>query len=144
MNYIREAKEFLMNYKDYCIANDNLKDKLNLLKTELEGYKPVIISGTPRGSSSSTDDKLCNLIFERDKIKEYLEVNSAKLTNCESILNNLPEEYRKILILSYVEYRSETEIMMDLHMSERTYYRRKEEAIRCLARQLFGITVSGY
>lgn len=144
MNYIREAKEFLMNYKDYRIANDNLEDKLNILNTELEGHKPVNLLETPRASSNSFDDRLCNLIFERDKTKEYLEANSAKLTNCESILNNLPEEYRKILILSYVEYRTETEIMMDLHMSERTYYRRKEEAIRCLARQLFGITVSGY
>lgn len=144
MNYIREAKEFLMNYKDYRIANNNLEDKLNTLNTDLEGHKPINISGTPGTSSYSFDDRLCNLIFERDKTKEYLETNSAKLTNCENILNNLPEEYRKILIFSYVEYRTETEIMMDLHMSERTYYRRKEEAIKCLARQLFGITVSGY
>lgn len=145
MDYVREAREFLYNYRDYKIANDNLRDRLRKLDNELEGYKPINYSDMPHGSNGDNpDDKLCNLIFFRDRTKEQLELNIEQLESFENILSNLKEEYRIILLKSYVEELPETIILKDINMSRRTYFREKGKAIRSLARQLFGIKVSGY
>lgn len=146
MNYVREAREFLESYRDYEKANENLRNKLKDLNTRLEGYKPIDYSGMPHGSGDAEpDDKLCNMIFERDKTKECLLTNIREVNKCEHIINNLSVEEKKILMMTYVDNNGETPetyIMKELNMSRRTYYRYKGHAIRKLARQLFGIKAS--
>lgn len=144
MNYIWEAKDFLKHFREYENADKNLNDKLKKLNTELEGYKPINYSDMPHGSSETTDDQLCNMIFERDFTKECLMSNKNKINECKQILNNLNEEYKKILILSCIDELPETEIMQKLNISRANYFRKKNEALRTLAKNLFGIKVSGY
>lgn len=145
MNYIWEAKDFLRHYREYENANKNLTDKLNRLNAELEGYKPIDYSGMPHGSDeASPDDKLCNMIFERDVTKKCLQENKIKIDDCKKILDGLNEEQRKILTMSYIDEQPEVEIIKKLNLSRRTYFRCKGEALRSLARQLFGIKASGY
>lgn len=145
MNYIWEAKDFLKHYREYENANKNLIDKLNKLNAELEGYKPINYSDMPHGSGeASPDDKLCNMIFERDVTKNCLVVNKNEINDCEKILCGLNEEQRKILTMSYIDELPEIQIMHKLNVSRANYFRKKGEALRSLARQLFGIKVSGY
>lgn len=143
MDYIYEAKEFLKNYRSYKRADKNLKDKLVDLETALEGYKPINVNGMPGATAENPDDRICNLIFERDKTKEAYEANRQLLEKAEKVLQSMDKELRDILIMSYVEEECDTSIMNGLHMSERTYYREKGRAIRQLARELWGIKAAG-
>lgn len=145
MDYLGEAKDFLKNYKYYKIASKNLQNKLNELVSKLEGYKSVVYSDMPSGKSGAApDDRLCNMIFEKDRISELLKENKSKISEIETILSNLSDDHRNILIKAYINEESEVQITMDLCISRRTYYRYKNDAIRELARQLFGIKTDGY
>lgn len=142
MDYVREAKEFLKNYRDYVIAQENLKDRLKELNTTMNNCKMIDYSGMPRAQSTEPDDRICNLIFERDETKKCLEENTAMLEKAKKIIANLTKEQQQILELSYIAEDTDTAISLRLHMSPRTFYRAKSEAIRTLARQLWGISAS--
>lgn len=145
MNYIWEAKDFLKHYREYENANKNLIDKLSKLNAGLEGYKPINYSDMPHGSGeASPDDKLCNMIFERDVTKNCLKENKIKIDDCEKIIAGLDEECKNILTMSCIDELPEIQIMHKLNISRANYFRKKGEALRSLARQLFGIKVSGY
>ena len=141
MNYIHEAKEFLRQYKNLRIANDNLRDKIAMLRTELEGYKPVNSSGMPGGGSSSPDDSLCNLIFERDRNIEALQANSLRLSKATAILNKLDKESLDILKLSFIESeeKTDTEIAKELGIGRTTLNEKRRRALKEFSIQLFGI-----
>lgn len=144
MDYIYEAKEFLKNYRSYKRADKNLKDKLVDLETALEGYKPINVNGMPGATAENPDDRICNLIFERDKTKEAYEANRQLLEKAEKVLQSMDKELRDILIMSYVEELFENDIMKKLNISRPTYFRMKGRAIRQLARELWGIKAAGY
>lgn len=142
MNYVREAIEYLRNYGDLKIAQENLEDKLHELNGSLEGYKEVNNSGMPGGGSAGApDDKVCNLIFIRDRTTESLIETNNTIMKIDYILSKLGEEERKIIISSYAEEKSDLLIAEELNISRRTFYRYRGEAIRKLAVQLFGIQV---
>jgi RNA polymerase sigma factor (sigma-70 family) len=141
MNYIREAIEFLRNYQDLNIAAENLMDKLNELNAALEGYKEINVTGMPGGSAKAQDDAVCNLIFQRDKAVEHLEETKKAISKIDNALSKLSEEERKILVMSYSQEMTDTQISDELNISRRTFYRYRSEAIRKLAIQLFGIQV---
>jgi RNA polymerase sigma factor (sigma-70 family) len=142
MNYIREAIDYLRNYQDLKIAAENLEDKINELNGSLEGYKEINNSGMPGGGGSSApDDAICNLIFQRDKSIENLDDTNKAIVKIENALSKLSEEEKKILIKSYSQEMTDTQISDELNISRRTFYRYRSEAIRKLAVQLFGIQV---
>ena len=146
MDYVREAKDFLRNYRDYTISLENMKHRLQELETELEGYKPTSYSGMPSGSGGDdeVDDRLCNLIFARDRTSQQLVETQEIVDKYEAIVDNLKDEYKKILVLSFIEEKPDILIMDELFLSRTSYFRKKGEAIRCFARQLHGIKASGY
>lgn len=144
MNYIREASEYLRNYKNLKVANQNLADEVMKLKEDLSGYKAIKYSDMPAGGSSVVpDDAICNLMFRLDKTKEQLAENKKALARIEKSLSQLTDEERKVLEAYYVDELSDVEATQKLHMSRATFYRVKGKAIRTLAVQLFGIKVIG-
>lgn len=145
MNYMLETEHFLRNYKDYEVANTNMANKLMEIDAELEGCKSIQISDMPHGGSGNEpDERMFNLIFERDKTKELLKKNKTKLTRAKSIIKNLDEEQQIMLRMAFLEDISEEEILTRLNISRRTYYRMKNAALKRLGRQLYGISVDGY
>lgn len=144
MDYIYEAKEFLKNYRTYKRADENLRDKLGDLDTALEGYKPTDLSGMPGAAAENPDDRICNLIFERDKTKEAYEANRQLLEKAEKILQGMDKDLREILVMAYVDEMFETDIVKKLCLSRPTYFRIKGKAIRQLAREIWGIKAAGY
>ncbi len=139
MNYITEAIEYLTHYKELDIANDNIKLRIKEVEGELESCKGAIYSDMPKGSKTMPDDRICNLIFQRDRLKEIQEENKLKLNTIESMFNKLEDEYKNILTISYVERKNEMAILDELNMSRATYYRIRSKAIKSFAIQLFGI-----
>lgn len=139
MNYITEAIEYLTHYKDLDIANDNIELRIKEVESELEGCKGAVYSDMPKGSKAMPDDRICNLIFQKDRLKELHEENKLKLSQLENMFNKLEDEYRDILKLSYVERKNEMSILDELSMSRATYYRLRTKAIKSFAIQLFGI-----
>lgn len=141
MNYIREASEYLKNYRNLKIAHENLVDEVTKLKADLSGYKAINYSDMPHGTSIVPDDTICNLMFRFDKTKEQLAENKKALARIEKSLSQLTDEERKVLEAYYVDELSDVEAAQKLHMSRATFYRVKGKAIRTLAVQLFGIKV---
>lgn len=140
MNYIREATDYLKHYRELKKANENLENRLKQIKAELEGYKPIDYSGMPHGSGSAApDDKICNLIFERDNLEKLLKENRLKVSEIEEVFNGLNDEFREVLKLAYIEEQPDVIICNKLGMSRSTYYRTRGKAQRSLAIQLFGI-----
>lgn len=143
MNYIYEAKELLKGYSDYKNANKNLSERLEKLNADLQNVKAISYDDMPHGSSANPDDKLCNMIFERDRTITLLKKNQNEIDRIDEIINNLDAEHKDVLIMAYVEDLPEIVIINKLNIARRTFYRYKGEAIRSLARQYFGIKVSG-
>lgn len=141
MNYIRETIEYLRNYDNIMNATVNLQERLMELEAALDGYKAIDYSGMPKGGSTAHDDRLCNLIFNRDRTLELLNANLDAELKIKDVIDKLDEETKKILVMAYIQNKGENKIMSDLSVSRRTYYRMKNEAIRKLAVQLFGIRV---
>ncbi|ERK31568.1 sigma factor-like helix-turn-helix DNA-binding protein [Clostridium intestinale] len=141
MNYIHEAKEFLRHYKDLKIANENLRYKITELNSKLSEIKSMQITDMPHGGGGELpDDKLCNIVFERDKNIEALQKNSLILTRSTAILNKLEEEYRKVLILSFIENeRTDTEIARELNVTRPTLNDKRRKALKKFSIQLYGI-----
>ncbi|QLY82247.1 sigma-70 family RNA polymerase sigma factor [Clostridium intestinale] len=141
MNYIHEAKEFLRHYKDIKIANENLRYKIKELNSRLGEVKSMTISDMPKGGGGELpDDKLCNIVFERDKNIEALQKNSLTLTKATTILNKLDEESRKVLILSFIEDdKTDTEIARELKITRPTLNEKRKKALKKFSIQLYGI-----
>jgi DNA-directed RNA polymerase specialized sigma subunit len=145
MNFLYETQERLTNYEDCKHANLNLKNRLSQLNQELEGYKPIIMSDMPSGGGSvEPDDRICNLIYERDRTKEMLEKNTNQLKNFDIAFNQLPEEDRKILTMAFIKQVDESTIVKNLNVSRNTYFRERKKVLKRFARKLHGIVVDGY
>lgn len=122
---LKVANDFLKHYREYENANKSLVDKLNKLNAGLEGYKLIDYSEMSHGSGeASPDDKLCNMIFERDVTKKYLKENEVKIDGCEKILAGLDEDYKKILTMSYIDELPEIKIMHKLNVSRANYFKK--------------------
>jgi DNA-directed RNA polymerase specialized sigma subunit len=145
MNYIYETEAFMRNLNDYEQANTNLLTRLSEINTQLEGYKSQQISDMPHGGSGAEpDDKICNLIFEKDRVTELLKKNQKKLNAAQKALTNMDDNQRKMLKMSFDDSFNEEDILSTFNISRRTYYRMKNNAIRKIGRQLWGISVDGY
>ncbi|KEH98252.1 DUF1492 domain-containing protein [Clostridium massiliodielmoense] len=146
MNYINEAIEYLTSYNDLKIAIKNLKSKENLLKENLEDIKSMSLDGMPKASKVEPDDRIVNIIFKLDQIRNYIKETEGKTKDIDNVLENFRkndggEEYEKILRFWYIEEWSKVRMAQEFNCSERQLYRMRSKAIRKLAIQLFGIKV---
>jgi Protein of unknown function (DUF1492). len=139
MDYIREAVTYLENYENLLVARKHLQEKVLELKENLVSIKGVSYSDLPKGKSIAPDDPMFNRIFELDKSIKLFEENEEALKDIKKSLEDLPGESKRIIQLWYIQRKSETEVLMTLNMSRRTFYRLKSQAVRIFAVQLFGI-----
>lgn len=146
MDYINEAVEYLINYKDLKMAFENLKDKEERLRFDLENLRAVNYDGMPKGNSVVSDDVLVNTIFKLQQTRVQFKETEDKIEKIDNVLKNLNQNessknYEEILRLWFIEEWPKQKMTLKFNCSERQLYRLKAKAIRKLAIQLFGINV---
>lgn len=140
MDYIREAAEYLKNYDNLLVARRRLTEKITMLKENLSSIKAISYSDMPKGNSKGvSDDGLVNKIFELNESIKLFEENEQAIKATERSLEDLQEDFKKIIWSWYVEEKTETQMLNELNVSRATFYRLKSQAIRIFAIQLFGV-----
>lgn len=141
MNYIREAEEILNHYRDLQIANTNLEERLEEIYAQLNDAKAIEISDMPKGGgNNSPDDRICNLIYQRDETEHNLQINRNTLHKIEEILEKLGSENKEILLESFDDIgKTDSSIAKSLGISRTTLIQKRGKALKKFAVQLFGI-----
>lgn len=138
MNYIKEAEIYLKEYYDFSKSLGNIILELDSIEKEMTSIKSMNYSDVPASGSVNPDDRLVNLIFKKQVKQEAYEMTSSKINLIDSILESMGED-GVLLRRLYIDGDIHFKIYNDLGLSERSFYRRKCEAIRKFAIQLFGI-----
>lgn len=138
MNYISEIIIIIKNYNNLKIAQENLKDKLRDINTKLEGYKSINY-GNIHGSGAGANDKILNLLFEKNKTLEAYKENKITLNKLNKIFSGLSQDEKEVLLHAYIEDKTDTEIAKELDISRKTLNDKKRKAIKKLAVQYWGI-----
>lgn len=141
MDYIKESVEWLKNYNRLKSSIETMALELKDLNMELNqmGYKPIDYSGMPHGNYKIPDDEVCNRIVERDKKAKAIQETKDKIEKLDLILSKLDAEEREILKAKFIDGLSYEEMSNQLHLSFATITRKKNEGLRNLALQLWGI-----
>lgn len=138
MNYLKEAETYLKEYYDFRKALNSIKVELDGIEKELTSVKSTSYDGIPGGGSSSSDDRIVNLIFKKQVKEEAFVITEQKINHIDSILEQMGED-GIILRRCYIDGDMHFRIYNDLNLSERTFYSRKASAIRKFSIQLFGL-----
>lgn len=141
MDYIRESIEWLKKYNRLKSSIETMALELKDLNVELDqmGYKPIDYSGMPHGNYKIPDDEICNRIVKRDKKDKAIQETKEKIEKLDLILSKLDLEEREILKAKFIDGLSYEEMSKQLNLSFATITRKKNEGLRNLALQLWGI-----
>ena len=141
MNYINESIELLENYKMLKGSIKSMESELAYLNIELNemGYKPINYNGMPHGNYKIPDDEICNRIVRRDKKERALKETKAKVERIDLILTKLDSEEKDVLIAKFIHGKSYEVISDELHLSFASITRRKNDGLKNLSLQLWGI-----
>lgn len=144
MDYIKEAEWYLRNYRDLKMAVTTIEDELDYLEEELTGAKAIDYSGMPSGGGSALpDDRLVNLLYQKQVKQKTLDLTKLKVKHIETIFNNLGAKDEELLKAFYLDNLRGNELEGQFALSERQVYNRKKIAIKRFAIQLFGIKAVG-
>lgn len=142
MNYIKETVNILKNMENLKKAEENLKYQIIEVRSELKSTKSLIITDMPKGSSSSPDDRTCNLIFKEKQLLKNLKETQIKIAKVNKLFKGLSEEERLLLEKVYgedSELKTDTDIAKELGISRVTLSNKKSRVTKKLAIQLWGI-----
>lgn len=144
MDYIKEAEGYLRSYRDLKQSIELIKGEIEYLNEELSGIKAIDYSGMPSGGGSTLpDDRVVNLLYQKQVKQKALESTILKVNHIENIFINLGEKDEKILKAFYLDHLRGIELEGKFGVSERHAYNLKKTAIKRFAIQLFGIKVVG-
>ncbi len=141
MDYIKESVEWLKNYNRLKSSIETMTLELNDLNIELNqmGYKPIDYSGMPHGNYKIPDDEVCNRIVKRDKKAKAIQETKERVGKLDLILSKLDVEERAILKAKFIDGLSYEDMSKQLNLSFATITRKKNEGLRNLSLQLWGI-----
>ncbi|KGK88023.1 hypothetical protein [Clostridium sp. HMP27] len=145
MDYIKEAEGYLRNYTDLTDAVENLEKELEFLEEEITGAKAIDYSGMPGGGGAALpDDRLVNLLYQKQIKEKSLELTKKKIKLIDSVLSQMAvgegnEQDEKVLRKFFIDNIRGQALEKEFGVSERHVYRMKGKAIRRFAIQIFGI-----
>lgn len=146
MDYVREAIEYLKSYNDLARAKENLMTDIRELKA-VTGEISANLDGMPHGGGGSGyDDRVINKLYRLQVAEENYKETVKNMTKIEKVLDDLNEGFDnelhgKLLRMWFIENKTKEDIADELFISVRHVFRIKNQAIRRLAIQLFGIRV---
>lgn len=142
MNYKQAALEDLRNHEKRKDALLNIKDRISALQAQYEASKTTTFGSEPvSGGASQTEDRWINNIMERERLKVAYGATKRLVDIVERGLANLTTEQQAILMAlatSPRKYDAE-KIFASLNISERTFYREKDIALRNFTLSMYGV-----
>jgi DNA-directed RNA polymerase specialized sigma subunit len=149
MDYVKEAEGYLRSYPDLVESIENINKELEYLEEEITGAKAIDYSGMPGGGGASLpDDRLVNLLYQKQIKERALDLTKKKIQHIDSILTQLSEgegneQDEKVLRKFFIENLRGQALEKEFGVSERHVYRMKGKAIRRFAIQFFGVKIHG-
>lgn len=148
MNYIREAENVLLYYKDLFRSIENIgREIARLARTQGPGNLTAVSNDITGIVGSGKHDEAINAIYKIQVLTRNRESTQAELSEVEKILGEISKEpgceyYGPVLRKWYIERVPKEEIARKIGLSSTSrasVYDIKGKAIRKFAVTLFGI-----
>ncbi|MBE6912105.1 MAG: DUF1492 domain-containing protein [Ruminococcaceae bacterium] len=136
---VDELSKLNQNYASVKIIKDRIAEIEEKLKSSGGGSGGAVPNG---GGGNKTEQKWLSLIASKDDEKRRLEGVIRSIRRVEAALKAIPEIEAKILRKAYADGRHMEDIAREEHMSNRTVYRVRREAIIKFTRVYFGTVVT--
>lgn len=139
MNYFKAAEQVLGSIPTLKKALENLQKREQRLIEQGKPREPGAIDyNKPFTDSHYVSDTL-NELLELSECSKNISETQRKLAELENILNQLNEEYKKVVVLWYVEKCSKEAIMEELYVeSLTTVYNLRNKAVAEFALLYYG------
>ena len=139
MNYFKAAEQVLGSIPTLKKALENLQKREQRLIEQGKPREPGAIDyNKPFTDSHYLSDTL-NELLELSECSKNIAETQRKLAELENIIDQLNEEYKKVVVLWYVEKRSKEAIMEELYVeSLTTVYNLRNKAVAEFALLYYG------
>lgn len=139
MNYFKAAEQVLGSIPTLKKALENLQKREQRLIEQGKPREPGAIDyNKPFADSHYVSDTL-NELLELSECSKNIAETQRKLAELENIIDQLNEEYKKVVVLWYVEKRSKEAIMEELYVeSLTTVYNLRNKAVAEFALLYYG------
>ena len=139
MNYFKAAEQLLGSIPTLKRALENLQKREQRLIEQGKPREPGAIDyNKPFTDSHYVSDTL-NELLELSECSKNIAETQRKLAELENIIDQLNEEYKKVVVLWYVEKRSKEAIMEELYVeSLTTVYNLRNRAVAEFALLYYG------
>lgn len=139
MNYFKAAEQVLGSIPTLKRALENLQKREQHLIEQGKPREPGAIDyNKPFTDSHYVSDTL-NELLELSECSKNIAETQRKLAELENIIDQLNEEYKKVVVLWYVEKRSKEAIMEELYVeSLTTVYNLRNRAVAEFALLYYG------
>jgi len=139
MNYFKAAEQVLGSIPTLKRALENLQKREQRLIEQGKPREPGAIDyNKPFTDSHYVSDTL-NELLELSECSKNIAETQRKLAELENIIDQLNEEYKKVVVLWYVEKRSKEAIMEELYVeSLTTVYNLRNKAVAEFALLYYG------
>lgn len=139
MNYFKAAEQVLGSIPTLKKALENLQKREQRLIEQGKPREPGAIDyNKPFTDSHYVSDTL-NELLELSECSKNIAETQRKLAELENIIDQLNEEYKKVVVLWYVEKRSKEAIMEELYVeSLTTVYNLRNKAVAEFALLYYG------
>lgn len=139
MNYFKAAEQVLSSVPTLEQALENLQHRRNRLIESGVPPEPCAINyGKPFTDSHYVSDTL-NELLELSECSRNVAETQHKLAEIKGIINQLKDEYKKLLVLWYIEKKSKEQIAEALFIdSITTVYNLRNRAVAEFALLYFG------
>lgn len=144
MNYIKEAENYLRHYASFKKAAEHARHMIAKISKRGAPSDKVTASYDITGIHADHPVNTLNDLYELQKWHQVLENNMQEINHIESILDDIGSregcrDFKKILIMWYVERKDKDLIAEELSYSRRNLFYLKARAIEVFAIDLFGI-----
>lgn len=136
-NYVKEVKRLVENYNNLLIAKENLTDRLIEHGAKMESAKVQNLSGMPSGSGG-TEDKMLNMVFEKEIILNRLMKTNKRIEKLEKAFKTLDEKEVDFIKVAFKEDLPDTVISQQLEISVRHLHRKRKNIILKIAKSVWG------
>ena len=139
MNYFKAAEQVLGSIPTLKKALENLQKREQRLIEQGKPREPGAIDyNKPFTDSHYVSDTL-NELLELSECSKNIAETQRKLAELENIIDQLNEDYKKVVVLWYVEKRSKEAIMEELYVeSLTTVYNLRNKAVAEFALLYYG------
>lgn len=114
-----KAKDYLKRIRQLDDAAKAAIASVESLSSDIERITPVYTDSKVKGVSMDKEDAILRLIKAREKSIAAIDAYVDYKMRCLELIEQIPERYRRVLVMRYVEYASLKTIARKLYQSER-------------------------